>query len=403
MPLQRGMLRRLAFCAAAACLLLALAWWLGGQRQLGRLDPALVIPWLMPLLLWQAWRWRFASVWPWLGEAAGLLLLLLAAQAAMLWAWTDAPFEKAAPQLAVTALAAALCAGISWAMRPVLRAPALLAAAVSAALTLMWLVGAHGFLSIAYRPAPADARAATAVMMTSLPLRWAGSDDFTDIFSGRSHDDIFLQQLEHLGPVSLVDSLAGKPPSTGSWLFLAHPPALTPQDLVAVDSHVRGGGRALILADALSSWPAVHPLGDPRNPPITSLLTPLLDHWGIKLNAATHAEGGAVWLGGDGAGLWLHSSGRFAAWPPSCQMITDNRALRCRIGRGQVVILGDADLLYAPLWQADGWDAAHLMKSDILYWTAQLLWGPYAGRRWLHPLWISPAGGGFAGAGASGL
>jgi hypothetical protein len=391
-PIAPISLRRLARCgvagAAAVMLLLASAWFMGWQRDLGRLDPALVIPWLLPLLLWLAWCGRGWHVRARLAGAAAVLLLLLGAQAIAILLWADASVAVVVPQLAGVALAYVVGWAVSAMVLHWLRGPLLLVLAAFSLLSLMWMVAAHGILSWAYSPASARAGAAPVVMMTSLPLRWAGSDDFADIFSGRTRDDVFLQKLEALGPVSLVDSLDGLPLSGAGTVFLAHPHAMTPQDMVAVDAHVRRGGRALILADALSSWPAVHPLGDRRNPPITSLLTPLLDHWGVSLNAAAHGEGGAAWFGGRDRGLWLHSSGRFGAWPSNCQMIGDSRALTCRIGRGNAVILGDADLLYAPMWQADGWDAAHLMRSDVIYWTVQQLWGRDAGRRLLQPIWM---------------
>src|SRR3546814_20851510 len=116
-------------------------------------------------------------------------------------------------------------------------------------------------------------------MLTSLPRRWAQGDDMAAMISQGADEDPALLRLEAAGPVQLVDSLADHVPPSGAALLLAHPPALAPRDLVAVDAFVRGGGRAVILADALSGWPARHPLGDPRNPPVTSLLTPLLDPW----------------------------------------------------------------------------------------------------------------------------
>lgn len=394
MPIAPMAVRRLALRCGGGfiglAVLLALAWFMGWQQPLGRLDPVLVIPWLMPILCWQAWRMRGQSLRDAGASAVGLLTALLAVQAAMVLFWADASAGVLAAQLLAVALAFVLCWLISGLVGRWHRLHGALIFGICCALTLVWMVAAHMALLWAYSPAQAGAGAGRAIMITSLPLRWAGSDDFTDIFSGRTHDDIVLQKLEHLGPISLVDSLDGTALAPDQTLFLAHPRAMTPQDLVAVDAHVRSGGRALILADALSSWPAAHPLGDTRNPPITSLLTPLLDHWGIILSAAAHGEGGATWQGGRDHGLWLHSNGRFQRWPSQCQILGDDRALTCQIGRGRAMILGDADLLYAPLWEAEGWDAAHLMKSDVLYWTAQQLWGRHVARRWLQPIWIKP-------------
>src|SRR3546814_13227192 len=66
-----------------------------------------------------------------------------------------------------------------------------------------------------------------------------------------------------------------------------------------------------LLADALSGWPVRHPLGDPRNPPVTSLLTPLLGHWGMVLGAAPLGERAAQGFDVASRRLRLFSAGRF--------------------------------------------------------------------------------------------
>ncbi|RYD41735.1 MAG: hypothetical protein EOP63_14790, partial [Sphingomonadales bacterium] len=194
-------------------------------------------------------------------------------------------------------------------------------------------------------------------------------------------------RLAAAGPVSLVDSLADHVPPPGGTLLIAHPRALAPQELVAIDSFVRGGGRAVVLADALSGWPARHPLGDPRNAPITSLLTPLLDHWGVTLSAAPAAESKPLSVDVDGARLRLFSAGRFDRLPSSCLAYADRRAARCRIGQGEVWLIGDADLLFAPLWQPLVPGAPHLRRAETMEWLSARLWRD-AGYSLLHPLWI---------------
>jgi hypothetical protein len=372
---------------AMAVLILLLGWVMGSQHQMGRLDPALVIPWMMPVLMWQAWRLRDAGRRRWLCEAALTLTALMGAQL-ILVAGAGAAAGIILPQLAVVLLAFAACMAASRALLRPMRWNLPLRCCIGIAASAVWLMTSHLILSWAYAPQVAGQQARPAVMVTGLPLRWSGSVNFADILSGQSSDDIFLTEIERLGPISLVDSLAEQPRNSGATWVLAHPLALTPQDMAAVDQHVRGGGRALIFADALSSWPAAHGFGDPRNAPITSLLTPLLDHWGVELAAVPHGHGGERWVRLPDAGLRLHSAGRFTRWPKGCAALGDAYILRCQIGQGQAVLVGDADLLFAPMWQSEGWDAAHLRKSDALPWTAQQIWGGDAGRRWLQPIWM---------------
>lgn len=380
--------RNIAAAVFTVAALLFLAWMMGWQSRLGRLDPALVVPWLMPVLLWRIWRLRRAPRRQMIWHLGLIIILLLTAQAALALVWADASLSALAAQILAVALGYGVAALLGYAALRLTSGHGLLCWLVSMGMTLLWLLASHMVLSWAYHPSPARADAPPAVMMTGLPLRWSGSADLTTIFSGQSYDDIFLSQLESLGPVSLVDSFNGVPPPRDNIVFLVHPRAMAPQDLAAVDAHVRGGGRALILADALSSWPAAHPLGDPRNAPITSLLTPLLDHWAIQLDAVPHGQGGEAWAGFAGHGLRLYSAGRFSAWPPGCVAVAGRTVLHCKIGRGSLWLVGDADFLHAPLWQADGWDAGHLMTSDALYWIADQLWGDRAGRALLRPLWM---------------
>ena len=48
---------------------------------------------------------------------------------------------------------------------------------------------------------------------------------------------------------------------------MAQPLAQAPENLVALDDWVRGGGRVLLLADPMLEWPSKRPLGDPLRPP----------------------------------------------------------------------------------------------------------------------------------------
>ncbi|MBB5707246.1 Gldg family protein [Sphingopyxis panaciterrulae] len=371
--------------AAVAALAVALAWVAGGQAVLGRIDPALAFPLLMmPMLLLAGWQ-RREDVPARRRAAAAALLLLAVLQGALAWALAD---SVAWGQLAFVFGGGAVAAlTADWLVRRRGRAVRCL---LGIAALLGWFVGGHLLLATLYRPA-ATARPAAVTMLTSLPLRWAQGDDMAAMIAQGADEDPALLRLEAAGPVQLVDSLADHVPPSGAALLLAHPPALAPRDLVAVDAFVRGGGRAVILADPLSGWPARHPLGDPRNPPVTSLLTPLLDHWGVTLGAAPLGERGARDFDVAGGRLRLFSAGRFESLPPGCRAFAGARIAHCRIGAGEAWLVGDADLLFAPLWQPLLPGAAHLRRADTMEWLDARLRGGGAGAAWFRPLWIGAA------------
>lgn len=374
------MLRALTIAAAIA----ALAWIAGGQALLGRIDPALAIPLLaLPMLLLARWQ-RDESAAMRAHTCLLTLIFLAIAQAALAVILAGSAGWL---QLLATILAGALAAWlgdriVQW--RPQLRGLSWLAGLL---LVVGWFGGGHALLASLYRPGAASADAPAVTMLTGLPLRWSAGEGIAAMIAEGTNDDPALARLMAAGPVSLVDSLADHVPPPGGTLLIAHPRALAPQELVAIDAFVRGGGRAVVLADALSGWPARHPLGDPRNPPVTSLLTPLLDHWGVTLGAAPAGEGAALPADIDGARLRLFSGGRFDRLPTACRAFADRHVARCSIGAGEVWLVGDADLVFAPLWRPLVPGADHLRQADTMEWLSAHLWRG-AGRALLHPLWI---------------
>ncbi len=364
----------------AALLAVALAWLVGGQMLLGRIDPALVLPLLPVPVFLLAWLSRRDPVPLRLRAGALALLLLLIVQAGLAYGLAGMlPWR----QLALVALAGAMLALLVEAIGR-WRAGRAVQLALALLLVAGWFAGAHALLASLYRPPVATAAPAT--ILTGLPLRWSGGTDIAAMIAEGTQDDPALARLEAAGPVRLVDSLIDQPPLPGGALLLAHPRALAPRELVAIDAFVRRGGRAVILADALSGWPTRHPLGDPRNPPVTSLLTPLLDHWGVVLGAAESRPAAVV---ADGGRLHLFSAGRFDRLPPACRSFAGGQIAFCRIGEGTVWLVGDADLLFAPLWQPDPAWAAHLRKADTMEWLSARLW-PDAPAAFLRSVWIDP-------------
>lgn len=367
----------------AALLALALAWLLGGQMLLGRIDPVLVAPWLFAALMPLAWFARAEARRDRIRANLAALALLLAGQAGLCLALAG---YLAWAQLAVTALAGVAAAALadSIVQRAARR---LVAKALIAKLAaILWFAAGHAALAALYKE-PESATPVT--MLSGLPLRWAGEGDLAAMLQRGAADDPALIRLEQTHKIALVDSLADHVPPARAALLLAHPRALAPQDLVAIDAFVRGGGRAVILADALSGWPAPHPTGDSRNPPVTSLLTPLLDHWGITLGAAPAGETDAQAVDVDGRRLRLFSAGRFETLPPGCTAQAGAQILRCRVGAGEAWLVGDADLLFAPLWQPLVGDLPHLRRADTIEWIGARLDGPAYRAPFLQPVWIA--------------
>ncbi len=206
--------------------------------------------------------------------------------------------------------------------------------------------------------------AATTGVMSALPLftHGAGGQGALDV-GGRA--PILAAQERAAVPVDLIDaaSLASL-----DRLLLAQPRLLAPAELVALDGWVRRGGHVVILADPLLHWPAAGGLTDARRPPLTSLLDPLLTHWGLTLEPAHVTPGAPVErriLSG-GALLQLAGAARFTLAPDSpCATAEGGLFATCRIGAGRAVLAADADWIDDGLWTLDPTD-----PRDGRHWTS---------------------------------
>ncbi|HEY0130944.1 MAG TPA: LPXTG cell wall anchor domain-containing protein, partial [Allosphingosinicella sp.] len=187
--------------------------------------------------------------------------------------------------------------------------------------------------------------------------------------------DFDLRPVDVLDPASL-----GK----GRLLFLAQPQRLAPAELAALDGWIRGGGRALILTDPMLAWPSELPPGDIRRPPPVGLLAPLLGHWRVALEPP--ADSGEVAARWKGRRIRLDSPGRLRSASPDCIAEEAWTAL-CRLGRGTVRLVADADLMRDPLWTSSAADNPAVVGE----WLDALagLSRPRAGRT--ERTWAAPA------------
>jgi hypothetical protein len=124
---------------------------------------------------------------------------------------------------------------------------------------------------------------------------------------------------------------------------MAQPAAQPPEDLVALDDWVRGGGRVLLLADPMLEWPSSRPLGDPLRAPPTFVDTGLLQHWGLRLDAPDVQ--GEQKLKVAGYPVLTVSPGTLAG---RCSIGDGGLVADCRIGKGRAIVVADADFLDAP-------------------------------------------------------
>jgi hypothetical protein len=151
-----------------------------------------------------------------------------------------------------------------------------------------------------------------------------------------------------------VDVLDTATLARGRLLFLAQPKRLAPSELVAVDGWIRKGGRALILTDPVLTWPSELPLGDIRRPPEAGLLAPLLGHWRLALDPPGRT--GEVVADWNGRRVALDSPGRLRSSGPECIVDKGGWTALCRLGRGTVRIVADADLMRDSLWTSSAAD-----------------------------------------------
>jgi hypothetical protein len=188
-------------------------------------------------------------------------------------------------------------------------------------------------------------------LLTSLPLIF-GEGFGIDL--GGSPALTRLEERYVVSPIAVADSpgLKGQ-----SLLLMAHPRAQPAEVLVELDQWVRSGGHVLILADPRLDWPSERPLGDLLRPPPAFADTGLLAHWGVRLIGPV-AEGIADRQVG-GVKVVTSSPGRLES--RSCEVI-DGFVARCRVGKGEAVVIADADFIDA---EHHGIDNLDLLIAEL--------------------------------------
>jgi hypothetical protein len=195
------------------------------------------------------------------------------------------------------------------------------------------------------RPAPLPPeRRAPLGLFTSLPIWWGEANDMAARISAPQEPHWARAVLEEGHRVVLLDTLL-KPEGFAD-LIMAQPRPLEPQENVALDRWVRGGGHLLLFADPMLTWESRFALGDRRRPQDTVLLSPILGHWGLVLQFDAAQPDTA--RENAGTGLPVRLAGTLVARPggdASCRTEQVGLIAECRIGKGRALIVADCAML----------------------------------------------------------
>ncbi|WP_133364847.1 Gldg family protein [Qipengyuania sediminis] len=185
-------------------------------------------------------------------------------------------------------------------------------------------------------------------LMSSLPLYWGeAGTTFGAVLTPGAEPDWVRMALEERYALVPLDALDAAGLAPLRLLLLAQPRPLSPRENVVLDDWVRGGGRVLVLADPLLTRHSRFAPGDPRRPLDVALLSPILARWGLKLRFEDKGGAGATDLAG--TRLPLDEAGTLHATAgSSCRALAGAVAMRCPIGRGEVVVFADAAILDDP-------------------------------------------------------
>jgi hypothetical protein len=191
------------------------------------------------------------------------------------------------------------------------------------------------------------------MLMSSIPMQW-GEVGIGEIAKGESEPAALFVKLSESNTVTVIDDFQKLGGPQSAVLLLVQPRALAPRELVELDSWIRAGGSALIFADPALDWPSDLPLGDPRRPLFTSLLTPMFGHWGLELAlpVSEETEDQATSFGQypvtpRSAGIWSAAGKEPSA---QCRIREDQLVAFCAVGKGRALLIADADMLLEDNW-----------------------------------------------------
>lgn len=180
-------------------------------------------------------------------------------------------------------------------------------------------------------------------LMGTIPLYWGEQAAFGDALSGKGSAHWARAQLETRYMLRPLDTLSDASLAGLDFLLLAQPRALSGAENVALDTWVRAGGLLLLFADPLLTGESHFAIGDRRRPQDVILLSPILEHWGLRLQFDEGQPGGVTESSGEPP-IPLNLPGHFVA-EGDCAVESAGVLARCAIGKGRLLVLADAALL----------------------------------------------------------
>lgn len=200
---------------------------------------------------------------------------------------------------------------------------------------------------------PAQVASGPVALFTSLPVLWNEAPDLAAILKPDTAPHWARAVLARRGPITPLDTLADAHGlEQAERLVIAQPRPLSPEENVALDRWVRGGGKLLLLADPALTEDSLYALGDRRRRQDVVLLSPILARWGLRLTFDETQPLGERNMAVLGIAIPVNLPGAFVAALPvgggaaaRCQIEAQGLAARCKVGRGTVTALADAAVL----------------------------------------------------------
>jgi hypothetical protein len=191
--------------------------------------------------------------------------------------------------------------------------------------------------------APVPAERPELALFTSLPIVMNETDGVADMLAspGPPHwAKVLLEERYQLEPLDALEPAPG-----AKLMIMAQPRALAPQENVALDNWVRGGGRLLLLADPMLTFDSRFAIGDRRRPQDVALLSPILARWGLELRFDEDQPAGEHDQGGIPVNLPGSLETRAGGFEARCTIADQGLTATCDVGKGHVLIVADAALL----------------------------------------------------------
>ena len=202
--------------------------------------------------------------------------------------------------------------------------------------------------------AASAASAEPLMLFTSLPIYWSETPDLAATLNDTAQPHWARRLIEGERRLRPLDTLDEARLGAAHDLLMVQPRPLSPDENVALDAWVAGGGRLLLFADPALTAGSAFALGDRRRAQDSVLLSPILARWGLRLEFDAEQVAGEHGVAlGQGIAVPVNLPGRFVIVTggrndSACRLGAQALVAECKVGRGKVVALADAALFEPP-------------------------------------------------------